>query len=73
LGFWGDKDERVALQSILEADERLRKVNAPHEFIIYPNLPHAFLTFERDEPAFAESSDSWSRALSFLETKLARG
>jgi carboxymethylenebutenolidase len=72
LGFWGENDQRVSTQSVLEADECLKKVNTPREFVIYPELPHGFLTFESDEPAFEESSDSWSRTLTFLKMELSR-
>jgi len=73
LAFWGDADPFVAAASIAEADETLTRAARPHEFIVYPGLGHAFLTFDPQDADHAPSSDAWARALSFLGQRVTQG
>lgn len=71
LGFWGDQDTAVGMDNVAAYDDKLTKYGKPHEFVIYPGLGHAFLTFDPDSPAYEDSQDAWQRTLIFLNDHLA--
>jgi len=73
LAFWGDADPFVASASIAEADKALTGAAKPHEFVVYPGLGHAFLTFDPQDADYAPSADAWARALSCLSQTLKPG
>lgn len=73
LAFWGDADPFVAPASIAEAKATLTRAAKPHEFVIYPGLGHAFLTFDPQDADHTVSTDAWARALTCLGQTLKSG
>jgi carboxymethylenebutenolidase len=70
LGFWGDLDHGVGMHNVEQYDTQLDAGNKEHEFIIYPGLPHAFLTFDPGNEHFEQSRESWQCTLEFFREKL---
>lgn len=70
LALWGDGDAGVGMDNVARYDALLRDAGADYEFVIYPGLPHGFLTFDPVSPHFAEARDSWERTLTFLRGRL---
>lgn len=70
LGFWGDGDAGVGMENVARMEEELTKHAKPHQFVIYPGLPHGFLTFDDGAPFATESRDSWARTRHFLTEHL---
>lgn len=70
LGFWGDQDSGVGMDNVRAYDQKLDTYDKPHEFIIYPGLGHAFLTFDPQSAAYEQSQDAWRRTLAFLRRQL---
>jgi carboxymethylenebutenolidase len=71
LGFWGDQDHGVGMHNVEQYDEQLNIAGKEHEFVVYPGLPHAFLTFDTGGQFYKESDETWKRTLEFFEKKLA--
>ena len=70
LGLWGDQDHGVGMDNVAAYDTLLTRQGAEHEFEVYPGLPHGFLTFDPDAPAYESAQDAWRRALSWLRPRL---
>jgi carboxymethylenebutenolidase len=70
LGLWGDQDVGVGMDNVAAYDEGLTARGAEHEFVIYPGLPHGFLTFDPASPNYDNSQDAWARTLAFFRAKL---
>lgn len=70
LGFWGERDQAVGIANVHAYDEKLRKYDKPHEFVFYPKLGHAFMSFDPASDAYDASQDAWQRTLAFLGTHL---
>ncbi|HWV24071.1 MAG TPA: dienelactone hydrolase family protein [Thermomicrobiales bacterium] len=70
LGFWGDQDAGVGMDNLNAYDQKLDTYDKPHEFVVYPGLGHAFLTFDPTSDAFAQSQDAWQKTLTFLGANL---
>jgi carboxymethylenebutenolidase len=70
LAFWGDHDTGVGMDNVAAYDDKLKMYHKAHEFVVYPGLGHAFLTFDPNSAAFEASRDSWSRTLAFLGNHL---
>jgi carboxymethylenebutenolidase len=73
LGLWGDQDHGVGMDNVARYDALLAEAGAAHEFVIYPGLPHGFLTFDQTAAHIAGALDSWERTLAFLRAELAEG
>ena len=71
LGFWGDQDHGVGMHNVEQYDNQLEMAGKEHEFIVYPGLPHAFLTFDPNGQFFDESNESWEKSLAYFSEKLA--
>jgi carboxymethylenebutenolidase len=71
LAFWGDQDAGVGMDNVQRYDDALTGAGAEHEFVIYPGLPHGFLTFDGGSPHFAEAQDSYRRMVAFFRSQLA--
>ncbi len=71
LGFWGDQDHGVGMNNVEMYSNLLETAGKDKEFHIYPGRPHGFLTFDESSDNYQDSKDSWCRALSFFETRLA--
>ncbi len=70
LAFWGDQDAGVGMDNVREYEQRLTEYDKEHEFVIYPQIGHGFLTFDPAFPAFAASEDAWNRTIRFLGERL---
>ncbi|HUG13735.1 MAG TPA: dienelactone hydrolase family protein [Thermomicrobiales bacterium] len=66
LGFWGDQDHGVGMDNVERYRVGLAAAGKRHDFSIYPDLPHGFLTFDDSSPNFARSADSWNKTLQFF-------
>jgi carboxymethylenebutenolidase len=65
LGFWGDQDHGVGMDNVERYRAGLAEAGKPHDFTIYPGLPHGFLTFDDSSPNYQGSQDSWRKTLDF--------
>ncbi len=70
LAFWGDQDAGVGMDNVERYDEGLTAAGAEHEFVIYPGLPHGFLTFDPSAPHFPQAHESFRRTLDFFHRRL---
>ncbi|MDQ3045550.1 MAG: dienelactone hydrolase family protein [Chloroflexota bacterium] len=70
LGLWGDQDQGVGMENVAAYDTQLTRQGAEHEFVIYPGLPHGFLTFDPSAPHYESAQDAWRLALSWLRARL---
>jgi carboxymethylenebutenolidase len=71
IGFWGDQDHGVGMDNVEAYRANLVAADKPHDFTIYPGLPHGFLTFDPASPNYEGSRDSWQKLMAFYETTLA--
>lgn len=71
LAFWGDADTGVGMGNVEKYRDGLIATGARHEFVIYPDYPHGFLSFDPDSPTFAGSRDAWDRMVAFFRAELA--
>jgi carboxymethylenebutenolidase len=71
LAFWGDEDHGVGMDNVAAYDDKLNAHGKQHEFVIYPDIGHGFLTFDPEAAAYAPSQDAWQRTLAFLGEHLA--
>jgi carboxymethylenebutenolidase len=70
LGFWGDQDHGVGMHNVETYSNLLETAGKEKEFHIYPGRPHGFLTFDESSDNYADSQDSWGRALAFFGERL---
>jgi carboxymethylenebutenolidase len=70
LGFWGDQDRGVGMDNVAAYRDALTAADRQYDFVIYPGLPHGFLTFDETSANYVPSQDSWERALAFLGNTL---
>lgn len=69
LGVFGEEDQQIFVEDVLEFEAALNTLNIPNEITIYPDVGHAFLNEENyDEPGAA--MDAWQQTLAFLEENL---
>lgn len=70
VGFWGDQDHGVGMDNVAAYRAGLEAADKPHDFTIYPGLPHGFLTFDESSPNYEGSQDSWAKLLAFFGDRL---
>ena len=70
LALVGEEDKGVGMDNMDEYDALLTRYGRAHEFVRYPDIGHAFLTFEPDKPTFSQSQDAWNRTLKEFATRL---
>jgi carboxymethylenebutenolidase len=70
LGIWGDQDAGVGMDNVDAYGDALVRHGKPHDFIIYPEIGHGFLTFDEDAAGFTTSQHAWRKALEFLRRHL---
>lgn len=65
IGFYGENDARVTstVEPTIAAMKRLGKVYEPH---VYPKATHTFVMFQEIAGNPAAVSDSWPRAIAFM-------
>lgn len=73
LGFFGDADSGISIESVQDFEQSLKRLRMSHEIHVYPGAGHAFAnpTGNNYKPEFAE--DAWQKTLSFLRQNLAAG
>lgn len=69
LALYGGADPSIPLELIEAMRERLEKAQAPAEFIVYDDAPHAFFADYRESYRAGAAKDAWARALAFLRAK----
>ncbi len=72
LAFWGEKDTGVGMKNVDAYRDSVTRHGKAHDFIVYPDVGHGFLTFDPEADAFAASQDAWSRTVEFLGLHLDR-
>ncbi|MGB3330677.1 MAG: dienelactone hydrolase family protein [Thermomicrobiales bacterium] len=70
LGLWGDQDAGVGMENVAAYDQALNRYKKPHEFFIYPDIGHAFMTFDTTSPAWPHAEDAWTRAIAHFQHRL---
>jgi len=73
LALWGDQDHGVGMDNVERYRAALEPAGARFEFVVYPGLGHAFLTFDQSATQFDDAQDAWRRAVAFLRTTLTPG
>lgn len=69
LGVFGEADQQIFVEDVLEFEAALNSLDIENQISIYADQPHAFLTEENyDEPGPA--GDAWQETLIFLEENL---
>lgn len=66
LGLYGEADQGQPVDKVRANEAKLKAHGKTHEFVIYPEAPHAFFNDER--PAYREqaSADAWRRTLGWF-------
>jgi carboxymethylenebutenolidase len=70
LGFFGDKDQAVAVDKVREFKADLDSIGVENEIHIYSGLGHAFANPSGASYAPKETSDAWNKTISFMEVHL---
>ncbi len=69
LGIFGEDDQSIPTQEVLEFEAALNSLDIENQITIYPGVGHAFLTEDNyDEPGTA--GDAWQQTLTFLAEQL---
>jgi carboxymethylenebutenolidase len=69
LGIFGEEDQQIFVEDVLEFEAALNSLEISHEVTIYEGVGHAFLNEDNfDEPGTA--GDAWQQTLEFLATNL---
>jgi carboxymethylenebutenolidase len=71
LAFWGDQDHGVGMDKVALYRQALDAGGVEYEAVIYPGMPHGFITFDPNSPNFEAAQDSWHRTLAFLRSTIA--
>lgn len=72
LAFWGEEDSGVGMENVEAYRNEVTRHRKAHDFIVYPDVGHGFLTFDPTSDASSASQDSWARTLEFLGIHLDR-
>ena len=70
LGLYGGRDGGIPQSDIDAAKAVLRKHGKPHEFVVYPNAPHAFFADYRRSYRARAAKDGWKRCLAWFDKYL---
>jgi carboxymethylenebutenolidase len=70
LGLWGDQDHGVGMEHVEAFRQSAAEAERDVETVIYPGLPHGFLTFDPLADHVVQAADSWSRTVVFLHDQL---
>ncbi len=74
LGFWGDQDAGVGMDTVEELRRGLEARGVEHELTIYPGLGHGFMKASGLEPGgdgYDQACEAWTRTLDFYRQELA--
>lgn len=69
LGIFGEDDQTIPLEEVVEFEAALNSLNIENEITVYPDVGHAFLNEDNFEEAGA-AGDAWRQTLEFLEANL---
>jgi carboxymethylenebutenolidase len=65
LGIFGEEDQSIAVDGVLEFEAALNSLAIPNEITIYEGVGHAFLNEDNyDQPG--QAMDAWQQTLGFL-------
>lgn len=65
LGIFGEEDQQIFVEDVLEFESALNTLDIPSEITIYPGVGHAFINEENfDQPGTA--GEAWQQAVDFL-------
>jgi carboxymethylenebutenolidase len=70
LLLWGDQDAGVGMDNAQAYRQGLERAGKEFDAVIYPGLPHGYMTFDENARFCSESQDSWKRTLDFLRSRL---
>ena len=69
LGIFGEEDQQIFVEDVLEFETALNSLEIANEVTIYEGVGHAFLNEDNfDQPGSA--GDAWQQTLEFLATNL---
>ena len=74
LGFWGDQDAGVGMDTVEELRRGLEARGVEHQFTVYPGLGHGFMKasgLEPDGEGYEQACEAWTRTLDFYREQLA--
>jgi carboxymethylenebutenolidase len=74
LGFWGDQDAGVGIDSVEKLASALKARHVDFEYTIYPGLGHGFMAASQLDPAheaYDAACQSWTRTIEFFRTHIA--
>jgi carboxymethylenebutenolidase len=71
LAFWGDQDHGVGMDKVEQYRASLDAAGIDYEAVVYPGMPHGFITFDSKSPNYEAAQDSWKRSLAFLKQTVA--
>jgi carboxymethylenebutenolidase len=67
LGIFGDQDQSIPVDSVMQFEQALNEIGVINEIYIYPGVEHAFANPSGDNYAPEETADAWKKTLTFLE------
>ena len=67
LGIFGDQDQSIPVDSVMQFEQALNEIGIINEIYIYPGVGHAFANPSGDNYAPKETADAWKKTLAFLE------
>jgi carboxymethylenebutenolidase len=70
IGFWGNQDDGIPVDSVKEIEDVLRGNGKSIETNIYEGAGHGFFCEERDSYHAGASQDAWSKTISFFNKHL---
>ena len=70
LGFFGEKDQAIPVQSVRDFDKALDDLKVKNDTNYYANVSHAFANPSAANYAPNEAKDAWAKTLEFLDENL---
>lgn len=70
LGLYGGQDRGISASDIEQMKAALTRQNKPHQFVIYPDAPHAFHADYRKSYRQAAARDGWRRCVAWFRKYL---
>jgi len=71
LGFFGDADRGISLESVQEFEAALQRLRKNHQIHVYPGAEHAFANPTGNAYNAEFADDAWQKTLDFLRQNLA--
>ncbi len=72
IAFTGTQDENPSPEDMRKIDAELTRLNKPHEFHLYQDTDHAFLSFNGERYRARTAMGAWAEMLAFFEQHLKR-